>query len=68
MEKPVIIYGKERCPYTRKARAAWPNHKYIDVIEDQSKIEEMLRLSGGQRKIPVIVEGDRITVGYGGGA
>lgn len=29
-------------------------------------MEEMLRLSKGARKVPVIVEGDRVEVGYGG--
>jgi len=26
----------------------------------------MLRHSKGQRRVPVIVEGDRVTIGYGG--
>jgi len=26
----------------------------------------MLKLSGGKRQVPVIVEGDKVTVGYGG--
>jgi len=26
----------------------------------------MLKLSKGQRKVPVIVDGDEVTVGYGG--
>jgi len=26
----------------------------------------MLKLSGGERKVPLIVEGGKITVGYGG--
>jgi glutaredoxin len=30
------------------------------------KLEEMLKLAKGQRKVPVIVEGKRVTVGYGG--
>jgi hypothetical protein len=33
---------------------------------DRSKMAEMLKLTGGKRLVPVIVEGDNITIGYGG--
>jgi len=26
----------------------------------------MLKISGGTRKVPVIVEGEKVTIGYGG--
>ncbi len=29
-------------------------------------MEEMLSISGGERAVPVIVDGDKVTVGYGG--
>ena len=29
-------------------------------------METMLKASGGQRKVPVIVEGEKVTIGYGG--
>lgn len=29
-------------------------------------MEEMLKLSEGVRKVPVIVEGDKVTIGFGG--
>jgi hypothetical protein len=29
-------------------------------------MEAMLELSGGQRKVPVIVEGKTVTIGFGG--
>ena len=29
-------------------------------------MEEMLALSGGEKAVPVIVDGDDVTVGYGG--
>jgi len=31
-----------------------------------AKLDEMLRLSKGARNVPVIVEGDKVAVGYGG--
>jgi glutaredoxin 3 len=39
---------------------------YFDVKADNKKLEEMLRHSGGVRKVPVILEGERVTIGYGG--
>jgi glutaredoxin len=33
---------------------------------DSAKLDEMLRHSKGKRNVPVIVEGDKVTVGYGG--
>jgi glutaredoxin 3 len=40
--------------------------EYFDVKSDNSKLEEMLRYSEGVRRVPVIVEGDKVTIGYGG--
>jgi hypothetical protein len=39
---------------------------YISVIDDPHALEVMLAHTGGIRKIPVIVEGYRVTVGYQG--
>jgi hypothetical protein len=36
------------------------------VKADRANLKEMLSHSGGQRKVPVIVEGEKVTVGYGG--
>jgi glutaredoxin 3 len=38
------------------------------VRAEQEKLDEMLRYSKGVRKVPVIVEGDNVTVGYAGGS
>ena len=52
------------------AREAYANKnrwvEYISVIDDPSAMEKMLEFSNGQRKVPVIVEGERVTVGYQG--
>jgi glutaredoxin 3 len=42
------------------------NAVYYDVKADNTRMDEMLKYSGGDRRVPVIVEGDNITVGYGG--
>jgi len=66
-KEKVIIYGKAGWPYTEQARSAYgDNAKYFDVESDNKKLEEMLKYSGGVRKVPVIVEGGKATVGYGG--
>lgn len=39
---------------------------YYDVKRDSDKLEEMLRYSKGERRVPVIVEANNVTVGYGG--
>jgi glutaredoxin len=33
---------------------------------DAAKLDEMLKYSKGQRSVPVIVDGEKVTVGYGG--
>ena len=67
MADKIIIYGKDGWPYTEKARSAYKeNSVYINVKSDSGKLEEMLKHSGGVRKVPVILEGGKVTVGYGG--
>jgi hypothetical protein len=39
---------------------------YRDVKENAQAMEEMLRLTGGNRQVPVMVEGDKISIGFGG--
>jgi len=66
MSEQVIIYGKAGWPHTDKARGDYPEAEYYDVKADSSRLDEMLKYSKGDRRVPVIVEGDNITVGYGG--
>jgi len=40
--------------------------EYVNVKDDSKKLDEMLLLTKGIRKVPVIVEGEQITIGYGG--
>jgi hypothetical protein len=39
---------------------------YRDVKEDAQALSEMLELTHGNRQVPVMVEGDKISIGYGG--
>jgi len=67
MAEEILIYGKSGCPFTDKALSAYGKKaRYIDVESDGAKLQEMLKLSGGVRKVPVIVDGAGVTIGYGG--
>ncbi|HIE12324.1 MAG TPA: glutaredoxin [Desulfotomaculum sp.] len=41
-------------------------HRYLDVKTDPEALKQMLKYSEGRRAVPVIVEGDKVTVGFGG--
>ena len=67
MSDKVIIYGKAGWHYTENARSAYSSGaEYFDVKKNKEKLKEMLRYSGGKRQVPVIVDGGKVTVGYGG--
>jgi hypothetical protein len=36
------------------------------VKKDGAELERMLRFSKGRRDVPVIVDGDTVTIGFGG--
>jgi glutaredoxin len=36
------------------------------VKNNPDALKQMLRYSKGSREVPVIVDGDRVTIGYGG--
>ncbi len=38
----------------------------MDVKKDAERLQDMLKLTGGKRLVPVIVAGEKVTVGYGG--
>jgi hypothetical protein len=39
---------------------------YRDVKEDAEALAEMLRLTSGSRRVPVMLEGAKISIGFGG--
>jgi len=62
-----MIFGTANWPYTNKAREAYGDKAvFLDVGADLKTLDKMLSLSGGRRQVPVIVEGDKVTVGFGG--
>jgi glutaredoxin 3 len=66
----VQIFGQDLCPYTSEARDDFSRRKipfeYINVLEDPAGLERMLKITKGRRKIPVIVDGGKVTIGFGG--
>ncbi len=70
MSEKVLIFGKDNCPYTSDAREDYSKRNihfdYINVIKNPDEMERMLEFSKGQRDVPVIVEGDKVTIGFGG--
>lgn len=66
---PVIIYGKDSCPYTANAREHFGSRgdvQYLNVKKDADALRRMLELTGGKRSVPVIVEDGKVTIGFGG--
>ena len=67
---PVLIYGKDGCPYTAAAREDHSQRKiafeYVNVVADPARLKEMLKHSKGVRKVPVIVDGEKVTIGFNG--
>jgi glutaredoxin 3 len=65
------LYGTASCPYTAQLREElqWRREPFIehDVETDVQALERMLRMSGGDRTVPVLADGERIVqVGYEG--
>ena len=66
---PVLIYGKDSCPYTADARDHYGSRgevQYINVRKDADALRRMLELTGGKRRVPVIVDQGTVTIGFGG--
>jgi hypothetical protein len=40
----------------------------VNVIADPSRLDEMLEWSGGRREVPVIVEDEKVSIGFEGGS
>jgi len=65
----VLIYGKDSCPYTADARehyASCGDVQYVNVKKDADALRRMLELTGGKRRVPVIVADGVVTIGFGG--
>ena len=72
MSDNILIYGKDTWPYTNAAREAYAKQgkkvEYYDVRYDADKLKDMMEYSDGKRKVPVIVDHDKVTIGFNGGS
>ncbi len=70
MADKILIYGKDTWPHTIAAREA--NEKegrefdYFDVRFDADRMDAMLKYSKGVRKVPIIVDQGKVTIGFKG--
>ncbi len=67
----LVLFGSASCPYTAQLREdlEWRRETFIeyDVDEDRDALARMLQLTGGDRTIPVLSDGERVMqVGYEG--
>jgi glutaredoxin 3 len=66
----VLIFGHDLCPYTSRAREDYTRRnipfEYINVLQNDDALQRMLKHSNGRRKIPVIIEGGKVTIGFEG--
>ena len=65
------LFGSAACPYTTEMREwlEWRGAEFVeyDVDADPAARERMRALSGGQRTVPVLIEGGKvIQVGWQG--
>ena len=70
MAKVVAIYGKDTCNYTGAARQDFAKRgyevRYMNVKADPAAMRRFLELSGGERRVPLIEEEGKVTIGFGG--
>ena len=66
----VTIYTKPGCPYCAAAKDDFQRRgvKYDEhnVKADAAALRRMLDQNGGQRRVPTIVQGGKVTVGFNG--
>lgn len=68
--EPVEIFGKDDCGYTSAARRDYAARGvpvvYWNVRADAAALARMLELTEGERRVPVILDRGRLSIGYGG--
>ena len=67
----VKIYTKVGCPYCAAAKEDMERrgiaYDELDVKKTPGAGDEAQKLANGRRVVPVIVEGDKVTLGFNGG-
>ena len=69
-EPTIIIYTHPDCEYSTTLKneldKSKAKYKEIDISIVPGATEELLQITKGQRITPVIVEGERVTIGHYG--
>jgi len=69
---PVLLYTKTGCAFCDAKRAEFAARgvtiREIDVGARPQALVELLKLTGGRRIVPVVVEGGRVAVAPDGGS
>ncbi len=72
MPAPVLLYTRAGCAHCDAMRTALAARgatvDEIDVAADRRAVPELLKLTGGRRVVPVVVEDGRILVAPDGGS
>ena len=72
MTPPVLLYTKTGCAFCDAKRAELTARgvtiREIDVTARPQAVVELLKLTGGRRIVPVVVEGGRVAVAPDGGS
>lgn len=67
----VVIYTKPGCPYCAAAKKHFTESgiafEEVDVKASPANAEKALKISGGERIVPVIVDHGKVQLGFGGG-
>ena len=68
--RTIIIYTHPDCDASAQAKADFQKdgiaYSEIDVTAVPGAVEELERLTDGERITPVILDGDMVIIGYGG--
>ena len=68
----VTIYTKKGCPYCAAAKKSYDDQgiafNEIDVHDTAGAQDELLKHSGGERIVPVIIDNGEVKLGFGGGS
>jgi len=71
MPQKVVIYTKPGCPYCAAARQELEERRVpyeeISTENNTKAVEEVMRLSDGKGIVPILVSGEEVKVGFGGG-
>ena len=69
-ETILIVYTHPECEYSSLLKEDLEKDqiefKEIDVTLIDGAMDELMRITGGDRITPVTVEGELVTIGYGG--